>query len=425
MSTEQPAYDLGLIIPTREEFEYMRACVPFAPIQGQGEGFWYQFSLPGGRLGVAHVLFDMGLTATTAASLRLLTKFDPEILAVVGIGGSLSTDLRLGDVVVGSVIQEYLKAAKVVPDGPSQSDFQPAGAGWPLAERLRNFTNHFQYFAADCHASWTRYARLRSAEAELRVVTTPGARREPSYHVLPIASGDLVVADPAFQSWLLSHDRKRAVIEMEGAGAARAVTEYDKDVALLVLRGISDFADEKKSILDSAGPEMAGSGAGGGAWRRYAAQNAIELLLAFLAAPRFPWRSAPLLVPGSPGTAASLTGATEVAARAPRSAWEYFMSGAQLAGAAAAGLEIWHSWRTHHDTHGAAGGEHHGSGWADPGHLHHHVHDDTGHGHGLDHDMLHEADGYEDAQEYVNRSAATEPDPHAGSHPDVPGPHHS
>ncbi len=52
---------------------------------------------------------------------------------------------------------------------------------------------------------------------------------EPGYFVLPIASGDFVVADPAFKQWLISHDRMRAVVEMESAGAARAVKEHDQD----------------------------------------------------------------------------------------------------------------------------------------------------------------------------------------------------
>ena len=74
--------------------------------------------------------------------------------------------MRLGDVVVGSVIQEYLKAAKVVSDGRKRMAFQPAGDGWPLAERLRNFTNHFQYFAEDCYKSWVRFAKVRGIEAD-------------------------------------------------------------------------------------------------------------------------------------------------------------------------------------------------------------------------------------------------------------------
>jgi nucleoside phosphorylase len=343
VSTVRAPYDLGLIIATQEEFDYVRGSAPFAPIVNEDKGFWYEFAVPGGRQGVAHVLFDVGLTATTAAAVRLLERFDPEVLAVVGIGGGLSAELRLGDVVVGSVIQEYLKAARIVSDGNCRTTFEPAGDGWPLAERLRNFTNHFRYFAEDCYKSWVRFAKIRGVEADLPFATTPGARGEPAYFVLPIASGDLVVADPALKDWLLSHDRKRALIEMEGAGAARAVKEYDRDVALLVLRGISDFADERKTALDAVV-----SGATIGAWRRYAAQNAIEFLFAFLASPSFPWRTSVPRATGRPGVTAPAVGVADRPAQHSRRAWDYFMQAAQLVQATAAGFELLQAWRSGH-----------------------------------------------------------------------------
>jgi adenosylhomocysteine nucleosidase len=336
MTADGATYDLGLIIPTGEEFDYLRESVPFNPIASEKQGFWYEFDIPGGRRGVARVLFDMGLTATTSAASRLLDRFQPEVLAVVGIGGGLSPELRLGDVVVGSVIQEYLKAAKVAPG----LAFLPAGDGWPLAERLRNFANHFPFIAENCYQSWVRFAKLRGIDADLPFATTPGARREPAYYVLPIASGDLVVTDPEFAGWLLSHDRKRAVIEMEAAGAARAVREQDRDVALLVLRGISDFADERKATLDAAA-----SGQAPGAWRRYAAGNAIELLFAFLASPSFPWRTPLPTVVSAPGTPAPAAAEADAADSRARRAWEFFMQ-AHIIEAATAGIELWHSLRS-------------------------------------------------------------------------------
>jgi nucleoside phosphorylase len=394
MNAGRGAYDLGLIIPTREEFDYLRESVPFAPLLHGERGYWYDFGVPGGRRGVAHVLFDMGLTSTTSGASRLLERFDPEVLAVVGIGGGLSADLRLGDVVVGSVIQEYLKAAKAAPDGPDRTAFQPAGAGWPLAERLRNFTNHFRYFCEDCYQQWVRFARIRGVEAELPFATTPGARREPGYFVLPVASGDLVVTDPAFAGWLLSHDRKRAVIEMESAGAARAVQEYDRDVALIVLRGISDFADGRKAELDAVV-----SGSVSGAWRRYAAGNAIELLFAFLAAPNFPWRE-PAALPAGPPDADPAISAVEASAAPSARAWDYFMRAARLVEVTAAGAELY---RSLHPAHAESAAETHGPGEST----------DHGHGHG------HEHDGSTDHEHWTEPDAGPEPGPH-----DDPVPHH-
>jgi nucleoside phosphorylase len=326
MTTARSSYDLGLIIPTREEFEYVRRSVPFRPITDVDKGYWFEFSLPGQRWGVAHVLFDMGLVATAAATGRLLGRFRPEVLAVVGIGGGLSPKLALGDVVVGSVIQEYMKAAKVASDPASGTVILPSGANWPLAERLRNFTNHFKYFAEDDHRAWVRYARIRAAEDDLPLTTTPGARRQPDYHLLPIASGDFVVADPVFKQWLVSYDRMRSVIEMEAAGAARAVQEYDKDVALLVLRGVSDFADQQKSALEPA----AFGGGTSGRWRCYATQNAIELLLAFLASPDFPWHESTVARRPEDHPPVSDDDVTGVTRSPTRQAWDYFMRATPL-----------------------------------------------------------------------------------------------
>jgi len=425
MSTQHGTYDLGLIIPTREEFDYVRESVPFAPMLHGERGYWYEFGVPGGRRGVAHVLFDMGLTSTTSAASRLLERFDPEVLAVVGIGGSLSTDLRLGDVVVGSVIQEYLNAAKVAPDGRNQTAFQPAGAGWPLAERLRNFTNHFRYFCEDCYKQWVRFAKIRGVEADLPFATTPGARREAGYFVLPIASGDLVVTDPAFTGWLLSHDRKRAVVEMESAGAARAVQEYDRDVALLVLRGISDFADGRKAELDAVL-----SGSESGAWRRYAAENAVELLFAFLAAPNFPWRGSATPPVGQPEADLAI-GAVDAPAAPSARAWDYFMRAARLVEVTAAGVELYRA--LHSDHAGPEAGSHTPDEHGDHGHSHADGHghdggDDDGHGHddGADHEYGIEPDPYYDPVPHeTGYHPAAEPDWHHDASSHMPGPYHS
>lgn len=417
MSTDRQ-YDLGLIIPTREEFDYIRDSLPFRPVPGTEKGFLYEFQVPGERLGVAHVLFDMGLVATTAAATRLLDRFDPGVLAVVGIGGALSDELRLGDVVVGSVIQEYLKAAKVSSGRGSRTAFQPAGDGWPLPERLRNFANNFQYVAPDSHLSWARFAKVRGIEADLPFATTVGARREPKYFVLPIASGDLVVTDPAFTSWLLSHDRKRAVIEMEGAGAARAVKEYDRDVALIVLRGISDFANEGKAVLDAVGSQP-----GSGAWRRYAAQNAIELLIAFLAAPDFPWRKPPSLAASQPAVAVPASGEGLLPARSARS-WDYFMRAADIARVTATGIGLV---RALHPGQSPADTEGHGQSGHDDDHGHGHNSNGPDHGHneGTSHQppgpmiephvAAHDSAAHQDYEHHdVDHDTATDPDWHAG-----------
>jgi nucleoside phosphorylase len=387
MTTARATYDLGLIIPTREEFDYLRRSVPFRPITDVDKGYWYEFTVPGQRWGVAHVLFDMGLVATTAATGKLLNRFHPEVLAVVGIGGGLSPKLRLGDVVVGSVIQEYMKAAKIASDPASGPVILPSGESWPLPEKLRNFTNHFEYFAAADYQSWLRFAQIRAVEDAIPLATTPGARREPSYFVLPIASGDFVVADPVFKDWLISFDRMRSVVEMESAGAARAVKEYDQDVSLIVLRGISDFADQQKAKLD---PVVFGGTSG--AWRCYASQNAIELLLAFLASPDFPWRTPNPPRPRRDPSALALPADFGPAPGEPATgrAWSHFMAVVPVIQAATGVAGLLHTLLSdHHHTVDAAPHDPPEPDHADHAQPHH------GHGaHSADDQVGHHPDAY-------------------------------
>jgi hypothetical protein len=73
---------------------------------------------------------------------------------------------------------------------------------------------------------------------------------------------------------------------MEADGVAQAVYEHG-GAEMVIVRGISDFADERKSELDTT----PAAGAGHGAWRRYAALNAADLLATMLRGPGFPWPS--------------------------------------------------------------------------------------------------------------------------------------
>src|SRR5215472_15248031 len=98
------------------------------------------------------------------------------------------------------------------------------------------------------------------------------------YVVAPIASGDVVAAASEFGRWLhYRRDRTLTAIDMEAAGAAYAAYARIQGVPMLVVRGISDFADERKAEFDrTAGPH------GKGAWRRYATMNAVDLLVRIL-----------------------------------------------------------------------------------------------------------------------------------------------
>ena len=84
-------------------------------------------------------------------------------------------------------------------------------------------------------------------------------------HIGPIASGNIVAASSAFVEEVRRINRKFLAIDMEAAGVTFTATERVHRVQWLVVRGVSDRADENKKALDDEK----------GAWRRYCVRNAI------------------------------------------------------------------------------------------------------------------------------------------------------
>lgn len=112
-------------------------------------------------------------------------------------------------------------------------------------------------------------------------------RGEPDYSVGPIASGPVVSAATGFSRWVRQRNRQCAAIEMEGSGVAEAIYQHG-GTNMLIVRGISDFADERKQQLDATPAAHAEDSA----WRRYATLNAVDLLATLVRGPDFPWSPA-------------------------------------------------------------------------------------------------------------------------------------
>jgi nucleoside phosphorylase len=285
-SPRSARYDLGLILPLREEFDCAREIFSFGRQIDEKGSYLYPFAVPGSSLrGVAVVLYGMGPTSTGVQAANLLGRFEIPVLALMGIAGALDGDLRLGDVVVASLVESYLDRAKARPDTSGEGfELDSGGSAWRAGRNMVNFANNFRYRAdeRDECAEWRSRGRRRREDAGL-----PGdgalARGEPDYTVAAVASGDIVGASVGFSRWLRAHHRQCAAIEMEAGGVAQAVYEHG-GADMIIVRGISDFADERKSALDST----AAAGAGYGAWRRYAALNAADLLATLLCNPGFP-----------------------------------------------------------------------------------------------------------------------------------------
>jgi nucleoside phosphorylase len=166
-----------------------------------------------------------GNASGALAVANTIDRWRPRAVLLVGVAGGLPVDgLRLGDVVISSVIwaYEYGRAAAV---------FHPR--------------HHFT-FQADPLLVRAAMAYAATHDWAAGLDRAPDGRRDVVAHAGPVASGDKVVdeiTDELFGQVRAAWPELKAV-EMEGGGAAAAIEEaraQDTDVRFLMVRGISDL----------------------------------------------------------------------------------------------------------------------------------------------------------------------------------------
>lgn len=189
----------------------------------------------------------MGPVSAANAVTDTIVRWKPRFILMVGIAGGIpQDDLDLGDVVVADQIIGY-EYSKITDEGIKPRDrVYPTSA--LLLDRIRNFWDE----------SWTQQIN----------VPRPGnaKRSRPKSFVGPIASGNKVVASTKFRQQLVKRWPKLIGLEMEGEGVFAAAFDRPQIPATLVIRGICDMADERKS--DD--------------WQAYAAHAVAAFTISFL-----------------------------------------------------------------------------------------------------------------------------------------------
>ncbi|MFC1715466.1 tetratricopeptide repeat protein [Candidatus Poribacteria bacterium] len=279
--------DVGIIIALREEFtefhQQIRDCC--TPIQDRSTGrAYYQFIRNSNNSDqtcncVATFVGEMGETQCALHTEELISKWQPETVVMLGIAGGISKDVRLGDIVVATQVDNYLARSKAVTttDGAG-FEFERGGEAYRPSDDLINFARNLQFVQESCFQQWVENCAnerqdLISKEKCEELAGLNLLREQVSWFDGHIASGPTVGAARAFSEWLKGGDRNYLALEMEAAGLMAAVYRKADPARTLLLRGISDYADERKDELDKFKD---------GAFRRYAMRNAIHFLWSLL-----------------------------------------------------------------------------------------------------------------------------------------------
>lgn len=194
-------------------------------------------------------LGGMGNVQSATAVTQAIDIWNPAAIILTGIlGGVEHSERYLGDLIVAEQIVGY-ESGKVKDTG-TETRFQVQLPTYKMIEKARHFPP--EKWVCD------RQTIPRPDGQSGRVI--------PRIHFGVVASGEKVIADTITVPKLQSYWKKLIGVEMEGFGAALAVYQADSDPAMLMVKGICDWADSNKNDE----------------WQDYAADVAAAYVVNFL-----------------------------------------------------------------------------------------------------------------------------------------------
>jgi len=275
---QEDSCDIGIVIALEEEFQQILPNVEItSEFDPEKEEYFHRFTVGLGSRAyncVAVLIGGMGPEKAALSSERLISRYCPSTLVNIGIAGTVSKSVNVCDVVVGSQIDGYHQDGKVSTNEAGERTFHTSGE---VLQTSKLYQKHALNFGLAHKKEMEEWKSSSNARAE-EILTPPDQAflaqngitvERPSLHVGHVASGPLVVSSAEFSNWLLNRDRKYLAVEMEAYGVMQSA--FDTVESNLVIRGISDFCDDRKSLLD---------GVGGGAIRSTAMQNAFGFFTA-------------------------------------------------------------------------------------------------------------------------------------------------
>jgi nucleoside phosphorylase len=187
-----------------------------------------------GTLTAEHVTWELraacaerGNSAAAASLANAINNFKAQLALFVGVAGGIPGEVALGDVVAATTVFDYDQGKE------TSTGYEP---------RVLQLHSSFDLRQRALHLAISDAWKARILPPHDEAPETIAA------HVEPIAAGGKVIAaSNSATAQLLAVVAPRAVaVETEGAGFLEAVRRF-QDVSGIVVRGISDLLDEKRS----------------------------------------------------------------------------------------------------------------------------------------------------------------------------------
>jgi len=184
---------------------------------------------------VVVVYSRVGKVAASATVTTLILEFKVSELIFTGVAGGIHTDVKIGDIVLGqSLIQHDMNA-------------QPL---FPAYEIPMLGKAYFEADSSQLQVATTAILEILEEQHLHNVISEKDLDKfnihQPQLHVGLIGSGDLFFSTNSQKEKLQQNLPEILCVEMEGAAVAQVCYEFD--IPFIIIRTISDDADDHSTL---------------------------------------------------------------------------------------------------------------------------------------------------------------------------------
>ncbi len=220
---------LGIMGAMPEEMDKIIATISNKEIVERGSRIYYRGELFGQD--VVAVFSRWGKVAAATTATNMILDFNVDRIVFTGVAGAISPELNVGDVVIGQRLYQHDMDAR-----PLMRRFEIPLTGKTSYETpLQNV----EIMSQAVHNFLKTNKEFRKILAEQQILN-------PKMVIGDIASGDLFISSSEMKHALSRNLPSVVCAEMEGAAVAQVCDDYG--VPLVVVRVISDAADEEAHV---------------------------------------------------------------------------------------------------------------------------------------------------------------------------------
>lgn len=267
-------FDFAIVTGMKEEFDELQKYLPpFAPISENPSEVWYRTTVESKDNTKRYSIIaghqsQMGGLHAASLMEAIIEKWQPSYIILTGIAGSFHESVKLGDIIVAQQVF-YYDMGKAAAGNKIQ--YRPQG--YPCSVTLIRqaeliASGKFNWLQESVKSAKSKAKKLKKGnnEKNASVVDALNAHH-PRVHFGTVASGSLVIASKKKKNELLALHGKIVACEMEGAGVMHASFYRETPTNAIVIKSISDNADEQKTQTDDQG-----------VWRQMALENSSRFV---------------------------------------------------------------------------------------------------------------------------------------------------